>query len=242
MNFAVERVSSIPLWRQIYHHLLYEIRSGEFASVSKLPSAGQMAAQFGVNRHTVRRAIRNLEDEGIVESIRGAGTFISRQIIDYPISKRTRFSTNVIAQGMKPSSQLVQVKRIKPNENVANALGIPQSGEAILVERLLFANDLVIGIGLHFFSAQRLSGLDRTIPDYSKISQVLTLHGIDNYYRQSTIVAARMPSKREARLLRHPRPSPVLETRSINVDSREQPIEFGITVFNSSCVQIRFVD
>ena len=242
MNFTVERVSPIPVWRQIYYHLLSEIRSDVHASAGKLPPTSQMAAQLGVNRHTVRRAIRSLEDEGIVESIHGAGTYIARRIIDYPISKRTRFSANVTAQGMKPSSQLVQVKLIKPNEIVADVLGIPHNGETIVIERLLFVNDLVIGTSLHFFSAQRLSGLDRTIPDYSKISQVLTLHGIDNYYRKSTTVAARMPSKREARLLRQPRPSPVLETRSINVDTREQPIEFGITVFNSSCVQIRFVD
>ena len=50
------------IWTEIRNDLETDIRLGRFAAGTKLPTEAELAARFGVNRHTVRRAIASLVD------------------------------------------------------------------------------------------------------------------------------------------------------------------------------------
>lgn len=65
-----------PLYRQLYERLRTEIESGEFGPGDVLPSERALAAEYGINRETVRRAIQLLAIEGIVRSYQGSGTLV----------------------------------------------------------------------------------------------------------------------------------------------------------------------
>lgn len=65
------------------------IDEGVLIPGEKLPSESQLCAQFGVSRNVVRQSIHNLTHEGIVESIKGVGTFCRTRV---PASA---FSTNI---------------------------------------------------------------------------------------------------------------------------------------------------
>jgi GntR family phosphonate transport system transcriptional regulator len=65
-NPVLDRSAGIAIWRQIMETLKAEIVSGAFAERSRLPPEAELAARFGVNRHTVRRAIAALTSEGIL--------------------------------------------------------------------------------------------------------------------------------------------------------------------------------
>ncbi|WP_226019285.1 GntR family transcriptional regulator [Novosphingobium sp. FKTRR1] len=56
-------------WEAIRLSLLQDMRGGAFCPGDKLPADSELAARFGVNRHTVRQAIRTLETEGTVFSL-----------------------------------------------------------------------------------------------------------------------------------------------------------------------------
>ena len=89
------RVSGVTIWRQIAEELEDEIASRTYAPGGRLPTEMELSARFGVNRHTVRRAIATLEDRGLVRVERGRGTFVQTDTIDYVVGRRTRFSENL---------------------------------------------------------------------------------------------------------------------------------------------------
>ena len=64
----LQRRSGVALWRQIQDWLEYRIKEGELKPGSRLPTEQELAAQFGVNRHTVRRALSLLTENEIVRS------------------------------------------------------------------------------------------------------------------------------------------------------------------------------
>ncbi len=66
-----------PIWQVIAETLRAELADGRYAPGEKLPTEAQLAGRFGVNRHTVRRALSELGTEGLVWSRRGAGVFVS---------------------------------------------------------------------------------------------------------------------------------------------------------------------
>jgi GntR family transcriptional regulator len=67
-----------PLYRKLVGALRSEIQAGEHPVGSLLPTEAELRSRFGVSRHTVREALRQLRDEGLVSSRQGAGSTVVR--------------------------------------------------------------------------------------------------------------------------------------------------------------------
>ena len=60
------------IWRSIYETLKAELKEGVYPAGSKLPTESTLSQRFKVNRHTLRRALGALEEEGILSARRGS--------------------------------------------------------------------------------------------------------------------------------------------------------------------------
>ena len=67
---------STPLYQEIADELLAEIRSGKFAVGAMMPTEMELRERFGVSRHTIREAIRQLDEMGFLTRQAGLGTMI----------------------------------------------------------------------------------------------------------------------------------------------------------------------
>src|SRR3546814_19263533 len=90
----VERGSGVAVWRQIGELLADEIRNKLYAPGERLPPEPELAAKFSVNLHTIRRAMGELEQSGLVSIDQGRGTFVQEHATAYAIGQRTRFSAH----------------------------------------------------------------------------------------------------------------------------------------------------
>lgn len=70
------RPQILPIHEQISEALRAQIRAGELPVGSQLPTESALMVQFGVARGTVRRALRTLNEQGIVQTLRGKGTYV----------------------------------------------------------------------------------------------------------------------------------------------------------------------
>ncbi len=70
--------SAVPPWRRVADDLRRRIESGQFPPGAPLASLTSLAEQHQVSRTTARKAVDALRDDGLVESVRGWGTFIRR--------------------------------------------------------------------------------------------------------------------------------------------------------------------
>jgi DNA-binding LacI/PurR family transcriptional regulator len=71
-------VKRIPKHREIYRTLVAEIADGQYNATQRLPSEVQLVRRFGVSRPTAARALRDLQNEGVVERRVGAGSFLTK--------------------------------------------------------------------------------------------------------------------------------------------------------------------
>ena len=77
MFLRIEPNSGVPLGTQIVRQLRLALAKGRLKPGDRLPSARDLAAELQVNFHTVRKAFADLEREGLLESVRGRGTFVA---------------------------------------------------------------------------------------------------------------------------------------------------------------------
>src|SRR5690349_21412874 len=129
-----EAGAGVTLWRRVADELERAIAVGTFKSGAKLPAENDIAARFGVNRHTVRRALATLAERGLVRAERGSGTYVEAQRLAYPIHSRTRFSEIVGAGGREPRGQFIDSTQEDATRELARELGLKTGAPLIRIE------------------------------------------------------------------------------------------------------------
>ncbi len=226
---TLQRREGVALWRQIAETLESDIKEQVFAPGKKLPTEAELAERFAVNRHTVRRGIAFLEQEGLLRVEQGRGTFVQERMVDYKLGKRTRFSENIEKQSRIPSGELVRALVLAADATVAKNLQIRKGASVVLIENVGKVDSRPISVAAHHFPARRFPDIIEVYKRTSSITKALAHYGIDDYTRKETRITARLPTANESRLLELPRSQPVLVSENINIDSEGRIIEYGWT-------------
>ena len=236
--FEIERGSGVAAWRQIETCLRQEIAGGKLKPGEQVATEARLSERFGVNRHTVRRALLALSEAGLLSIEQGRGTFVRDQVIDYPIGSRTRFSEIIAAQDHPPSGQLVEARELAAPAEVARHLEVRSGTKVLRLDTLSLSDGVPISTASNWFPARRFPDLVEVFSETGSVTAALTHHGVGDYRRAWTSLVARMPSRRDADLLRQPPNRPILVTDSVNTDNAGKPIQFGRTRFAGERVQV----
>lgn len=208
----------------------------------RLPSEADLAERFGVNRHTVRRAIGALAADGLVRSERGRGTFFRTMPdrLHYPIGPRTRFSENISSQAREPAGRLIRAGIEPAGSKVAAMLGL-QAGAAVhRMETLHVADSLPLSVSTSWFSADRFP---RIVPAYAEtgsITKALAAHGLTDYRRRETNVTAERISPDDADHLGCGADAVVIVAEAVNVDAEDRPVQFSRARFAADRIELVF--
>lgn len=238
--------SGISLWRQISETLSAEIKGGVLKSGEQLPADTSIAERFGVNRHTVRRAVGHLENEGLVRVERGRGTFVAEDVLQYRLGVTTRFTANLLQNHCAPTRTVLTLEEVAAPAAAADALELDADCSCLLLVVLGAANAVPLSLGHNYFPRGRLAGLLSVLREFTvapgqelSITKALQAVGVASYRRQRTQITARLPTDDETRALRMPRTQPVIETESVDVSNDGMPITYAKTCFRAD--RLRFV-
>ncbi|WP_137391065.1 phosphonate metabolism transcriptional regulator PhnF [Rhodoligotrophos defluvii] len=237
---AVQRGVGVALWRQIADEIRTGLAAGTMGdNEGRLPPESDLAARFGVNRHTVRAAIAALSHEGVLQSVQGRGTFARRRHrLVYPIRERTRFSAGLENQARDRQIELVGHGNEGAPAEVAAALGLPTGDPVARIETLGTADGVPVSRATSWFSAARFPDIAAAFDRYNSITAALREFGIDDYLRASTSIEARHADEADTRDLRLSPGAIVIVTRALNVDTAGAPIQFSLTRFPADRVEL----
>lgn len=234
------RQEGVALWRQIAGRLKQDIAAGLHQPGAQLPTEAVLSSRFGVNRHTVRRALEALAHEGLVRVEQGRGSFVAEDVLDYAVESRTRFSEWIRRHNKEPSGQVRQLRSLTADRSVATRLDIKPGSHVVLMERLGFADDKPVSLTSHYFPSARLPGILTALRSAGGITEALRIAGVEDYRRLQSRVSARLPTPTEAELLRMPRSRPILTAENINVDRNGSIVEYAVGCYPTPRVQIVF--
>jgi GntR family phosphonate transport system transcriptional regulator len=216
--------AGVSLWRRIADELEQSIAAGRFEPGSRLPGEIEMAESFGVNRHTVRRAIAALAERGMVRAERGSGTYVEPPRIAYPIRARTRFSEIVGAAGRAVSGRLT-ASAVEPAEpEIARRLRLKPGTAVLRLELLRHADRIPLCAATSWLPAERFPGAARIYASSNSITRMLAHLGVRDYARKSTQVTAAIADAAAASALKVALGRPILVVESTDVDGAGVPV------------------
>ncbi len=234
---ALARGQGVALWRQIAATIEREIAHGKAAG-ERLPTEAVLTARFGVNRHTVRRALEDLEARGLIRVEQGRGAFVAEDVVDYRLGPRTRFSELIRRQNREPAGRILGIAEIPAETLLAEALGIRRGRAVLRVERLGLANARPVVLGVHHFPLPRFAAAAEALAADASVTAAMAACGVPDYRRRSSRITARPPTPEEAGLLQQSRSRPVLVAESLNVDAEGVPVDWTQAVYAAGRVQL----
>src|SRR5580692_8874556 len=135
-----------PLYAVLETQIAAGIAGGEFPIGSQLPTEDSLVQRFAVSRTTVRKAIQNLSDRGLIEIRRGTGTFVAQPKIVQDLTELTGFVEDMEMLGRTATARLVDRRVISADSDVARHLGLSTGANVMRIQRVRLAD----GVSMSF--------------------------------------------------------------------------------------------
>ncbi len=209
----VDKKSPIPVYYQLRSIILKKISNGEYPAGSLIPSERNLSENLKISRMTVRQALSELVNEGILKREKGKGTFVSHSKIEQ--RNIMSFSDMVRSRGMVPGTKVLNFIREGHYKEIESKLELENSEHIFYVRRLRLAGETPVGIEEEFIPEKYFPGLaeaDFTGSFYRLIKEKYN-YSID--YVDNVIEASR-PDKEEKNLLKINSDIPLLRISGIN--------------------------
>lgn len=158
----LDRSNPMPLYRQLRRSLRDAIDQDVLGPNDALPAERDIAADFGVSRITVRKAIDGLVEEGVLDRRHGAGTYVTSRI-EKNMAVLSSFSEDIASRGWEARSEWLSKKeeRITPSESLE--LGLPPELPVYRLDRLRYAGDTPLAIEHAIVPASCLPSIDAVV-------------------------------------------------------------------------------
>jgi GntR family transcriptional regulator len=135
-RFTVDKRSIVPLYYQLKEYVKNQIETNRYKVDELIPSERELSEHFEINRMTVRQAINELVQEGLLQRQRGVGTFVSKVKINQPLTKLTNFSSDMLNKGIVPGARHLSMEIIPATKSIAAYLKITEGEDVIELVRV----------------------------------------------------------------------------------------------------------
>src|SRR6056297_2196965 len=223
----IQNNSTQPLYQQIKRALAGRIIDGDYQPHERLPSESELMKVFGVSRITVRQALRDLHREGLVFSVQGKGTFVSKPKAVQDVQR---------LQGYETSTRVIDLKEVRPPQDVAEALGIRRTEGVMELRRVRHLNSEPISIDHSFYPlaiGNRLAGEDLSQDVFPMLEDRFNIQ----LSHADLHIEATIAGDDEVKLLRCEEGAPVLSIRRAVFDEDDNRVAFEILSYRGESFQ-----
>lgn len=230
-------IPGVPLYRQVQDGIEDLIRSK--SPTKDLPlSDAHLAERFGVSRITVRRAVDELVDAGILYRIQGVGTFVRPRkfrekltltsFLDAWTQKTGRFDVRVGA-----------FEKVRADRNLSQRLNVRNGADLVYVQRLRFQKKTLVAVDDRYLRVDCCRRLTRQDVMTSSLVDFLRNREKIALARGEMDIEARGADQREARIFGIKRGNPILVRRMIFVTKNGEPVLTGVSTYRADRVSYR---
>ena len=213
-----------------------EVRRG-YRCGDYLPSEQQLATRYAVNRHTLRRAVDELVNKGLLQRRHGVGILVLMRPWDYPLHAQARFSQNLMEQGSHPTSERLLAVLRPASSDVATALACNEGDNVIHLRTLRRVNGVPVCVINHFIphldwwpQLQQFHSGSLHAFIQQQLNQSLT--------RRQTRISARRAQAKECKLLELSLQAPLLCVRTLNVMADDAVAEYSVSLTRADMIEL----
>ena len=233
------RTSDVPLYVQIADSLLDRIESGRLATGDRLPPERELSEGLGVNRLTLRRALRVLQSQGMLIRRQGSGTFVADPKIERQAGRLISFTRGMERRGFAPGARVVRIEERPVGASLAAVLHLPVHAPVYDLLRLRLLNDVPAMLEHYVMSVRRFPGLGRFDLEHRSMYEVMESEYGVSIRRAKQSLEPVTAGEFEAELLAVNPGAPLMLERRLAYDQEDQPVEHGRDLYRGD--RFRFV-
>lgn len=228
----LSRQPSEPLYLELAQVLRGELRHyriGDF-----LPGEMQLARRFAVNRHTLRRAVDELINEGRLLRRQGKGTQVLQRPLVYPLQADSAYSESLAALGLRTEARLLARRQLSASAEEARHLQLAEGAALIELSTLRLLDGEPVSLIRHRYCASHAERL----ADYQggSLRRYLGERGLP-LTRRFSLIGARLADRDEAAQLLMPLRMPLLSVFTLSCDASGRPVEIALSASRSDRFQ-----
>lgn len=149
----IQASSPTPLYEQIKAILRARVLDGTYKPHEQLPSESEMMTAFNVSRITVRQALNDLQNEGLVFRIHGKGTFVSKPKAFQDLGRLQGFGEAMRKMGYETFARVVSMRTVAPSAQVQERLNLSRRAKVTELQRIRFLNREPISLDVTYLPA-----------------------------------------------------------------------------------------
>jgi GntR family transcriptional regulator len=227
------------LYSRIEHVLADEIATGAMKAGDQLPTEDRLIARFEVSRITVRRAIQNLVNRGLVEIRRGKGTFVAPLRISQELTELTGFVEDMHALGRKPTARVIGKEVVGADAVVADNLALTKGERVVRIRRVRLADGVPLSFDETYLplpiGKKILTNNLKVEPIFSLLERKYGIALVEAEYKLEAVTA----SSEVAAALRIERGSPIFCIERTSYSTGSLPVDYEKLYYRGDLV--RFV-
>jgi GntR family transcriptional regulator len=227
------------LYTRIEEAIAAEIARGEYRPGDQLPTEDALLQRFQVSRITVRRAVQNLVNRGLLEIRRGLGTFVLSPRIEAELTKLTGFVEDMNAAGRKASARVIGQGVVASSPRVAERLQLGKGTKVMRIKRVRIADGMPISLDETYLplplGKQIVRNDLRRHPIFTLLEQAYGIPLVQADYELEAVIA----SKAVAGALQVRVGSPIFQIERTSMTTGNQPIDYEVLSYRGDLV--RFV-
>lgn len=229
-----------PLYYQLKQTILKWIESGEYLPGALLPSEKQLQEMFSISRTTVRLALRELEQEGLVVRSPGKGTFVAQMKMESGPRRLLSFTQEMYNIGLKTTNLVISLQKEKVTGRTGKLLNLGENQEIWHWERIRYADGDPIVTEVDYVPAQLVQTIDSSVIRNRSFYDFLEQeYGIMIAYANER-VECHVANMRESKNLNVPKGAPILSIERLTYGYRKTrpmetfPVEFVKMSYNAA--------
>jgi GntR family transcriptional regulator len=153
-RLAIQRDVNIPYYEQLKRLIVQQIAADGLEPGDLLPSEGELCDRYGVSRTVVRQAVGDLVGDGLLQRMRGKGTFVGRaKLREQFIESTVGFFEHLTARGQTVQSVVLSLDLAPATAKVAEALGTETGSPCIALSRVRSANGDVVALANSYINS-----------------------------------------------------------------------------------------
>lgn len=224
---SLDHTSPVPLYHQAARALEEAIEEGRLPRGSKLESEVDLAEQLGISRPTMRAAIKQLVDKGLLVRRRGIGTIVAPKPVRRAVALTSLYD-DLKEAGREPRTRVLALEEGPCPPEIAEQLGLEPNAPVLRFDRLRIANsaDYYPIALMHNVVPAGLLEIGKEDLERTGLYELFRKGGIAPHIATQRI-GARKAAGEEAELLEIEPGDPVLTMTRIAYDTSGRPIEYG---------------
>ncbi len=163
MQDKLEKRSQSPLYKQLMLRLKNDITAGVYPAGGRIPSEQVLCDVYGVSRVTVRKALLDLVQEGMLVRRQGKGTFVADERIQRDLHQITSFSEACRQMGHQPGTRIISVQMQPADSDDEERLGVPPDSQVVCMYRLRLCDGEPVMLEINHFPQQYESLLTQDV-------------------------------------------------------------------------------